>query len=807
MELVFFCMGCLLSSGADFPTLADNETSLKAVSEYFNDDALVVKQREFVRGLRPVYSIHLISIAQTYGWRDAGGVVHFPDGSQCEGAGFKKVDFDAYCKKLLHPTKEMIERNKDSFYRMRLTADPGRIEPTPALTAIWLYRLNKRKLALEMWLHVMKSAELKKSKDKRSSFLALMGGYAPWVLFNNGVSAHMYDKGEVALDYMQRFKHRYPDLMRSYGDGERLLSDLIRRKKEGRLELVSAAHLPKKFASWSDARKTSYLIGELDQVNARQWGQPGGVMLSKDWRVAELIRLGEVAVSPLIDCLEKDERLTKSVHYWRDFYPRRTVLSVREAALNALMSILQVRLFDPASTGDSFTSRQNKQLKMMVGKLRAYWEKNKHLPQHRRVMNLLMDKNASLDARMDAMRFLAWYDYGFHPATTVFSDGVTRGKRMKVHPLISEFSAPTLAEAVMDMMHHDEVKVGDSKWKFILKALAKIGDKRIGKRLAREYEKNKNTTQKLWLAITASKCGSRKLLDSWLSDVRAGKLKYGASDLPQIINLLTWARDESADAFLFTLADKQGKYYKDILKGALYDKNPFVEDDFDADDIDWDISPLTWKVLINELGNTTLTNNWRQLVSDTKEESGGDDLGGTTSSVFGKLWIAKQKHTKQKVFLRVCDLAAERLSDILANSPLYSPLLLEKEKSLAAFREKTAAHPIREIPHEYVVHLSGEDERMFCLSLPVVMNRLATQQDVDAGRAIFCLPKGAKKVALKLPSYGYEIPKEEDSMDMKTPIVILQAEKSADGKVYYGCLTSWGTKKFAVEDVNILLNK
>ena len=76
-----------------------------------------------------------------------------------------------------------------------------------------------------------------------------------------------------------------------------------------------------------------------------------------DRRVAALIEIGDPAVPALIDAVEKDGRLTRSVHFSRDFARSRTVLSVREAALTAVMSILKVRVFEPASTGDNFTER------------------------------------------------------------------------------------------------------------------------------------------------------------------------------------------------------------------------------------------------------------------------------------------------------------------------------------------------------------------------------------------------------------------------------------------------------------------
>jgi len=53
-------------------------------------------------------------------------------------------------------------------------------------------------------------------------------------------------------------------------------------------------------------------------------GQPGWVNLSEDPIVAALTQEGDPAVEPLLDCLEHDKRLTRSVGFGRDFFLGRT---------------------------------------------------------------------------------------------------------------------------------------------------------------------------------------------------------------------------------------------------------------------------------------------------------------------------------------------------------------------------------------------------------------------------------------------------------------------------------------------------
>src|SRR5262249_52120306 len=151
-----------------------------------------------------------------------------------------------------------------------------------------------------------------------------------------------------------------------------IVAELKRRQERGAFAKVPPASVPPDVAA-DVAKKVAWLIDALDEVDARQLGQPGGVDLGSDWRVRELIALRDRAVPALIDTLEKDDRLTRSVHFWRDFSRDRTVLSVREAALVAVMSIVQVRAFEPNATGDNFTRRGGEAVKRTAARLRTYW--------------------------------------------------------------------------------------------------------------------------------------------------------------------------------------------------------------------------------------------------------------------------------------------------------------------------------------------------------------------------------------------------------------------------------------------------
>ena len=110
-------------------------------------------------------------------------------------------------------------------------------------------------------------------------------------------------------------------------------------------------------ASLPQAERIQKLTTALEDVSARQMGQPGGVALGEDPIVQALIHEGEPAVEPLLAVFENDTRLTRSVQFWRDFARYRSVLAVYEAAYVALSGILDASFFQAVSTGDHLTAR------------------------------------------------------------------------------------------------------------------------------------------------------------------------------------------------------------------------------------------------------------------------------------------------------------------------------------------------------------------------------------------------------------------------------------------------------------------
>lgn len=139
----------------------------------------------------------------------------------------------------------------------------------------------------------------------------------------------------------------------TFTDNAQILADDARRRIGRGPRALDEAALQKQ----PPAQRVATLVDLLDEVAERQFGQPGGVDLAGSPIVRALVKEGAPAVEPLIAALEKDDRLTRSVHFWRDFSRHRSLLGVHEAAYVALAQILEVSAFEPVSTGDDLSTR------------------------------------------------------------------------------------------------------------------------------------------------------------------------------------------------------------------------------------------------------------------------------------------------------------------------------------------------------------------------------------------------------------------------------------------------------------------
>jgi hypothetical protein len=266
-------------------------------------------------------------------------------------------------------------------------------------------------------------------------YLEFAGDWA-WAMFDRMISAHQRGDEALALstalqladvqpqietecaqrgfprqpdyDYRQRGQQKpYLDFL---GQLPQILADLERRA----MEPASTNIIETAITNYPDQTiRIAALIDDLDLVSARQSGQPGWVNLSDDKIVAALKDEGDPAVGPLLDCLEKDQRLTRSVGFGRDFFRNRTVIPVHDAARVALLSILRAGF-----TNDT--------------EIRAYWEKYRNLKLEDRWYAILNDDSASARWREAAANIVQPENYH----APIRMDGETL--RAKGNPSVSE---------------------------------------------------------------------------------------------------------------------------------------------------------------------------------------------------------------------------------------------------------------------------------------------------------------------------------------------------------------------------------
>lgn len=259
--------------------------------------------------------------------------------------------------------------------------------------------------------------------DKSDPYLALASEWA-WNLFDRAVNAHMRGddrlsefsaqtlagarpliEAEAAKRGYSRPGNSWPGpqydpvpYLKFCAPLDELLADERRRTAAGQEGVREASATPV-FAPGDAGIKA--MIASLDLVAAAQNGQPGTIRLKDDILVRALIARGNASVPALLDTLEHDDRLTRSVGFGRDFWRDRHPVPVHRAAFTALCAILGTSEFgqprDACLYNDDPKSRP-----LLASAIRAYWSRYRGLSEPQRWRRMLSDDTEAQERWFDA---------------------------------------------------------------------------------------------------------------------------------------------------------------------------------------------------------------------------------------------------------------------------------------------------------------------------------------------------------------------------------------------------------------------
>ena len=498
-------------------------------------------------------------------------------------------------------------------------------------------------------------------------YLEFAGDWA-WAMFDRMVSAHQRGAEALALATAQQLAEVQPKIeaecarrgfqrQRDYDyqhQGEEkpyldflgqlplILADLERRAKEGpRTNIVEAG-----ITNYPDqTKRIAALVDDLDLVSARQWGQPGWVNLPEDPIVSLLIQEGDPAVEPLLNCLETDKRLTRSVEFGRDFFRGRTVIPVHDAAKVALLAILRAGFHDDAP------------------EIRAYWDKYKNLKLEDRWYAILDDDSAAVRwgeaaANIVQPENIQMYPGGLSiskPAPTnvpVPMDGEIL--RAKTNPSVTELMARRALEVPTNNVNAYDISAG-CQMALYLAAWDSAASLPVARKLSRRacsvmrYSGRQLGPLVTKLALARAKAGDPQAFDdyaSWIVATSPDELGFSISDCLE--PLRQFATNQILQAAAEKLFDDTNSAWSRLPWKEMGGDNPIGSDLVNL--------PAFRRLLIRELEKTNIGGSftWRapgQIdYTITNYQSGGYGAvafpsgtmptNGTTSELRWCDWVA-----------------------------------------------------------------------------------------------------------------------------------------------------------------------
>ena len=225
-----------------------------------------------------------------------------------------------------------------------------------------LLRLGRTDLAEALFAAVTGWDPERRGRDLTDygiSYVSLADDWAV-AMYRRLIGAHEAGRDAVALDSARRLA-RFRDLVSRQADAMGFARldpynqrpdgpipyfgyldelDALLRDHERRARLGPRGPVPPPVGG-DPAARVAALIRDLDLIDERQFSIPGAPHPEDSRRVADLVAEGAAAVGPLLDALEVDDRLTRSVNRNGDGSVGRHVHPVAEVEFAALTRILR----------------------------------------------------------------------------------------------------------------------------------------------------------------------------------------------------------------------------------------------------------------------------------------------------------------------------------------------------------------------------------------------------------------------------------------------------------------------------------
>jgi hypothetical protein len=742
-----------------------------------------------------------VSEVERLGWLRPGkdgqpARVYFTDGENIlapEPDKITRIDFVACCRRryaaAAGPREDVANPPP-----VPAVVDPLGGYPDLAVAA-WLHRFGEKELVGRAFGRAM---NLKETVARLRSDLASLA-------YDNLVDAFRDRDDVTALTHGERLLRLYPEEAKKLPHAAPVVADLKRRQASGTFGRRPVQGLPIDFISWSARRRAEYLVAPLDETDMYISNDfLIGRGLYDDWRIRALMDLGDPAVPPLIDVIEKDNRMTRSTIAGR----RRQnvdVLSVRAVASTIVKSILRVSILDPVVKGDNLRAEPWHSGEPNPAHLRAYWKEYGGITFEARMMKVLTNPRSQVEALREAARNLADPETPRMPGwQRVFR---IQYRLAKANPAVARFRNPTAAEAILaamdrDLLAHDAAErdpnADDDRAQIedgYLLPLTDVNDRRIAPELARRAQTAPTIRMRRKYAFAAHRLGDPKPLAAYAEDFEKSQVLLPINDHPKadarnqpgyaelegIVSYLSEAHTAECDRALHALADARHTYHGWAASRIREERLGWV---FDRE-YSWFAHPYCIAFLGGQLDDQTPTGTFYRIDGNTLEAQ-----SGVTSSISGLPDYLKDTSGRfDRAGECIRDAASLKLATLVHGLPAYHPLLKDCDA-----RRQTIKAVLKRFRGRFRSLTTREAESLghrpygptaFIPDLPP-LGRAATADDVQGGRALFHLNGEGRPVKLALPAVA--VLKRDEQNPQPPKVLIVQAEAGRTGEVMYGII-------------------